>query len=539
MEFTHPSLIDPFIDTDGHIVATFINAGYFEYIHNLSVNLKRLDLPWTLCVMCSDEDAYRLCQSHNIASVYVNGNLKNHPNVTQYSSWNDANWNNVTFMKLTLIQWLLAHPQIKRVTYMDGDIHVYRDFVPYLKSLNTDKYELCIQSDCMTADINVLSHHLCSGFFHFKNTDRIRRIFEFTDEDVATNTFNADQEHIVNQVRKWGTAVMQLPRELFPNGVFFENTPPGAYLLHYNYMIGTQKKQNMQKKGHWYLSTLKLFHHPTNVVYPPFKHGLYLEEYFSRHNTLGHYLDVFWTNLQIEPRFHQGLRTIVQKLVNEQYPDPAKHYFTVVQHDDGVLFQLPPQTTIYSAGGTGHVPLPLIYEDTTKTLESHPRKSFREKPILASFVGSITHRVRQTMAQTLVDPRHYQYSVANWTNAVDSTKQTKFIETTIHSKFCLAPRGYGRSSFRFFEAFQLGTVPVYIWDDIEWLPYREMLDYSKFAISIHVSKLGDLESRLLAIDEDQYNDMLREYEKVKYWFTMEGMTKYVTDCEISKRANRT
>ena len=530
-------ILDRFLDSDGHLVATFINAGYFEYIHNLSINLKRIQVPWTLCVMCSDEEAHRLCQEHNIPSIYVNGNVRNQANVTQYSSWNDANWNNVTFMKLTLLQWLLSHSNVDRVTYMDGDIHVYQDFVPYLKSLNTNHYELCIQSDCMQPDIHTLSHHLCSGFFHFKNTARIRKIFEFTDRDVASNTFNADQEHIVNQVRKHNTTVMQLPRELFPNGVFFESTPPSAFLLHYNYMIGTLKKQNMQKKGHWYLSARKVFHHPTDVVYPPFKHGLYLEEYFSRHNPLGNYLDVFWTNLQIDPRFGRGLGAIVQKLLHEQYPDPNKRYFTVVQHDDGILLQLPPHTTIYAAGGTGHVPLPLIYEDTRHTLESHPRKSFREKTILCSFVGSITHRVRQIMGQTLTNPAHFSYSVAaNWTNVVDSQKQTLFIDTTVDSKFCLAPRGYGRSSFRFFEAFQLGTVPIYVWDDMEWLPYLDILDYSKFAISIHVSKLGELESRLLAIDEEAYAGMLREYEQVKHWFTLEGMTQYIVDRERNRTA---
>ena len=529
------SPMDRFLDNHGHLVATFINAGYFEYIHNLSINLKRLDIPWTLCVICSDEDAHQLCDQHGIPSIYVNANTKNLPNVKQYSSWNDANWNDVTFMKLTVIQWILSHPQVKQMTYMDGDIHVFRDFIPYLSALDQDAYELYIQSDCMTANVDVYTHHLCSGFFHFKNTDRMRRVFAFTDDDVKTNTFNADQEHIVNQVRRYEIRTKQLARDLFPNGVFFTQTPPDAYLLHYNYMIGTEKKQNMNKKGHWYVTAQKIFHTPTHVVYPPFKQGLYLEEYFSRHNRLGNYLDVFWTNIQIDPRFRMGLQRIVQKMLVEQYPDATRSYFTVVQHDDGVLFQLPPNVTIYSAGGTGHVPLPLIYEDMANTLELQPRKSFREKSVLCSFVGSITHAVRQRMMQVLTNKTHFHFSVDQWTNAVDAQKQIHFIQSTMNAKFCLAPRGYGRSSFRFFEAFQLGTVPIYVWDDIEWLPYKEFLDYSKFAISIHVSDLPTLEARLLSIGEDAYVDMLREFEKVKHWFTLEGMTQYVTDCERRKR----
>ena len=37
--------------------------------------------------------------------------------------------------------------------------------------------------------------------------------------------------------------------------------------------------------------------------------------------------------------------------------------------------------------------------------------------------------------------------------------------------FSLAPRGYGRSSFRLFEMLQAGRVVVYLYDDVPWLPY--------------------------------------------------------------------
>jgi hypothetical protein len=55
-----------------------------------------------------------------------------------------------------------------------------------------------------------------------------------------------------------------------------------------------------------------------------------------------------------------------------------------------------------------------------------------------------------------------------WTPDVNVNLQLVFINTTLESKFALAPRGYGRGSFRFFECFQLGTIPIYIWNDI-WL----------------------------------------------------------------------
>ena len=60
-----------------------------------------------------------------------------------------------------------------------------------------------------------------------------------------------------------------------------------------------------------------------------------------------------------------------------------------------------------------------------------------------------------------------------WRPDVNKNLQDTFINTTINSKFALSPRGYGRSSFRIFECFELGTIPIYIWNDINWLPFQK------------------------------------------------------------------
>ena len=97
------------------------------------------------------------------------------------------------------------------------------------------------------------------------------------------------------------------------------------------------------------------------------------------------------------------------------------------------------------------------------------------------------------------------------------------LPTTINSKFALAPRGYGRSSFRFFEIFKLGTIPIYIWNDLDWLPFKDEIDYNKLCINIHYSQLNDLENILLNISENDYNNMLNYYNTVKHLFTVEGL----------------
>jgi hypothetical protein len=37
----------------------------------------------------------------------------------------------------------------------------------------------------------------------------------------------------------------------------------------------------------------------------------------------------------------------------------------------------------------------------------------------------------------------------------------------------LAPRGYGRSSYRFAEIVQVGRIPVYMFNDFPWASYEE------------------------------------------------------------------
>ena len=262
------------------------------------------------------------------------------------------------------------------------------------------------------------------------------------------------------------------------------------------------------------------------ITYPPFKHGYYLEEYFldymqrtnrSKDRDGRTYIPAFWTAMQIEgwfPEEKPRLQAILNKYI-EEHPNTEAGYFTIVQHDDGVLLDLPANTVLYGAC-TGNTILPLIYQDTNNTLVSKSRPSYEDKTILCSFIGSYTHELRKKCYDVLCEKPGFKFHLShNWTSSVQNDAQELFIQTTLNSKFALAPRGYGRSSFRFFEIFQLGCIPVYVWDDVEWLPYTELLDYSKFCISIHENQIDELDTILSKIDETKYQEMWKEYEKIK------------------------
>ena len=278
----------------------------------------------------------------------------------------------------------------------------------------------------------------------------------------------------------------------------------------------------------------KQFRPATSIVYPPFKNGRYMEEYFYEY-ALAHkasidttlvYIPVFWTNLQNHPAFstqkpnyNQLLQMALKKM------PPTTQYFVVVQHDDGPQLQLPKNTKIFGAC-TGTIPLPLIYEDTNSTLLNTPRP---QKRYLASFIGSNTHPLRNKLTRTLTDKNDIYFSVQNaWSSKVPADAAKEFIEKTLESRFCLAPRGYGRSSFRFFEAMLLGIPPVYFWDDTEWLPYKNILDYSKFSVSIHETNIEKTYDILKSISEEKYQSMVAELSRVQHYFTLEGMAEYIS-----------
>lgn len=278
----------------------------------------------------------------------------------------------------------------------------------------------------------------------------------------------------------------------------------------------------------------KQFRPGTSVVYPPFKNGRYMEEYFYEY-VMAHkdeiesdrvYIPIFWTNLQNHPGFTNQKRNyeLLLSIALGKMPEGTK-YFTVVQHDDGPQLKIFADVLIFGAC-TGHIPLPLIYEDTSNTLLNMSR--IENKSFLASFVGSLTHNLRKKMRQSLLEKDDVFLAVQGlWTPKVPQSLSELFIEKTQQSKFCLAPRGYGRSSFRFFEAMLLDCIPVYFWDDQEWLPYREILDYSKFSISIEEADILRTYTILKSISEEKYVSMLEELKKVRHYFTLEGMSDYI------------
>jgi hypothetical protein len=153
-------------------------------------------------------------------------------------------------------------------------------------------------------------------------------------------------------------------------------------------------------------------------------------------------------------------------------------YVTLVQHDAGTpdvgSFKdcLPFRNVlVLSAGGWGSAPVPLLKGRIAPAAPSarYPRVEdwlHRPRRHVLSFIGrTVTSPIRNEMLnglRTSTLPPEFVHIGENWVDWTAPAADTVF---------ALAPRGFGRTSFRLAELIQLGVLPFYVYDDRPWLPY--------------------------------------------------------------------
>lgn len=262
--------------------------------------------------------------------------------------------------------------------------------------------------------------------------------------------------------------------------------------------------------------------------YPPYHQGLYLEDYF---HTLYHeltdkpdrqYIDVTWTACY-NNNHTDGLQEALDQL------DRNGKYFTVSQHDDAVKENLPDDTLCFNAGGNnGGIPIPLVCSTMYSPLLACPNKILVEnKNLLCSFVGSVTHPIRSKVYESMKDRPQCSFHLKDWNPEVTNQDQSIFLNTSMQSKFVLCPRGYGLNSFRLYECFQLGSVPVIITDEF-FLPWSDELDWNEFAVLIHEDMIPEIYDVLSTIDDEYYQRMLDNGMKLyRDYFTLRGVCNQI------------
>jgi hypothetical protein len=259
----------------------------------------------------------------------------------------------------------------------------------------------------------------------------------------------------------------------------------------------------------------KLRPRPSYPTYPSYHRGLYLEDYFfdyflknkekfDQKNRI--LLPISWTTLYVE-----NTPINIQEYINVLNPDDA--YLAVSQHDDGIKQRLPPNTLHFAAGGLGGgIPIPLICSPIPNSLKDDT--DMKTKDILCSFVGSITHPIRRSLYETYNTSKNFQFgNMQPWSQSVSDYNLLSFCQASQRSRFTLAPRGYGLSSFRLYEIFQLNSIPVYV-SDKHWLPFADELNWEDFCVIINDHQIPELENILLSISDEKQKKMLEKGKQV-------------------------
>ena len=152
-----------------------------------------------------------------------------------------------------------------------------------------------------------------------------------------------------------------------------------------------------------------------------------------------------------------------------------------------------------------------------------------EKDIFCSFVGSLTHPIRQNMISILEKDSKYKLIYRQWTDKVSDVDMNNFMNITSRSIFTLCPRGYGRNSFRMYEAMQLGSIPVYIYDE-DWRAFKDNVNWDEFSVSIHYTNLNNLNSILNSISQDKIEQMSKNAIKAyDDFFSLESLSKQIIE----------
>jgi hypothetical protein len=176
-------------------------------------------------------------------------------------------------------------------------------------------------------------------------------------------------------------------------------------------------------------------------------------------------------------------------------------YVTLSHNDDGIegsndrMEELPDNLLILSQGGKGHVPL-LLWMPPGLNPNDFPIKSRYDYDII--FMTGDSHWIRPVIRGVIA---------AAFGRRAYLTYNFQWQDYYSRGKFIISPRGYGRNSYRLGEVLQMGMIPVYVYNDIPWLPYYDSINWSAFSIVVRWDRIQDASNRISETSDQEVHAM--------------------------------
>jgi hypothetical protein len=246
--------IDRFVISDSKtLVWTLTSHGYQFLTHNLYKLIQKCGIKWKLCVICADDASYQYMRREGISAIKSEVQLPDFG--LDISPFGSGNFQRLNLLKLRILDSLAKDNRLDNCIYMDGDIAVYKDFVPdILERLKLDG--LLFQCDEQKRDILCGGNkcgNCCTGFIAWSHGSD-GEIFAMNDRSEWL-TKPEDQVWVNKKLVANSVKYKTLDRHLYPNGTFVsqEGIRNDAYILHYNYRVGKVKVADMKRFGDWLL----------------------------------------------------------------------------------------------------------------------------------------------------------------------------------------------------------------------------------------------------------------------------------------------
>ena len=229
------------------------NTGYIDYTLNCLQSLKNINMKKQLKVYCVGEEGYSILKEKEIMCELIIDE-----DAIKFQEFRKNNWSNIIYYKFEIIYLnLLKH---KYVCITDGDI-VYENnnIFDYLLS-NIEDNDMLIQSE------GIYNNDVCSGFMFIQSNENTISLFNPENIKKYKNTKGWDDQIYINSI-KYKLKFKKLPLKLFPTGKYFYdyNSNIQPYIIHFNWVVGHEKKNRMIQYNKWYISNkIKICQHGTD-----------------------------------------------------------------------------------------------------------------------------------------------------------------------------------------------------------------------------------------------------------------------------------
>ena len=243
------------------MIFTVTSDGYKYFTWNLWKNIQLLKVPWRLTILCLDRES--LDFFNRIALVpakpyFMERTSGEHKTPSLFGS---SHFKRMNRMKLKALEEFSQKEDLDTLIYIDSDIAVFEDLVPVLKEALIEAPLLfqCdekVDGDFRCSDKNHCKNP-CTGVIAMRLPDQretLKKLYSLESETWKKSL--TDQDYIATRLLDLLIPYETLDRNRFPNGIFLAGDRYKAgtpVLVHFNYILGMEKRRVMKTKGCWLL----------------------------------------------------------------------------------------------------------------------------------------------------------------------------------------------------------------------------------------------------------------------------------------------